>query len=588
MSLSSIVEFLNQHSNDVIELSPDARKQSGAHYTPRELADFVAKQVIDTWTRKGNHGPAKILDPAVGDAELLDAILQQATDTLRTDFSVYGFDTSQEAIAASSNRIQSNHPSVQIQFKCTDFLDHVLSCYADDETTPLFSKDVGEKYHLVIANPPYIRTQVMGADRAQKIAKMFHLAGRIDIYYAFLDAVARVLFPGGIAGIIVSNRFMTVKSGISIREKLKRQFNILHIWDLGDTRLFEAAVLPSVILLERKSDSTFDDPARFTSIYSTDKQGASQSVSSPIKALSKHGFVQVDDGRRYFVNHGFLDYGKEGTGVWRISTEASENYLSIVAGNTSCLFGALGKVRVGVKTTADKVFIRSDWDSLPIQSRPELLRPLLTHHLASKYKATKSNEPKMILYPHEMINGKRVPSDLSKYPRTATYLESHRNILESREYIRNSNRKWYEIWVPHNPDIWSQPKLVFRDISQEPTFWLDLSGSVVNGDCYWLGSQNENDNLLWLALAVANSPFIEWFYDIRFHNKLYAGRRRFMTQYVEQFPIPHTDTSTAKELINLMKELYKILPSPDSQPLKDRINKLVWYAFGLSPEEIGW
>jgi adenine-specific DNA-methyltransferase len=588
MSVSSIVEPLNQYSNDVIELSSDERKQSGAHYTPRELADFVAEQVIDTWTRKGIHGPTKILDPAVGDAELLNAILQQASNTLRADYSVHGFDTSQEAISVSSNRISTQHPNIKIQFECSDFLDHVLSFYSDEDSNPLFAKDIGEKYHLIIANPPYIRTQVLGADRSQRLARMFHLSGRVDIYYAFLEAVARVLFPGGIAGIIVSNRFMTVKSGASIREKLKRHFNILHIWDLGDTRIFEAAVLPSVILLERKSDSNSNEPTRFTSIYSTNRQGHSHLVTSPINALTKNGLVHLDDGRRFFVSHGILDYGKEGVGVWRISTEASENYLSIVSENTSCLFGDLGKIRVGVKTTADKVFIRNDWDSFLDQSRPELLRPLLTHHLANNYKANVAVTPRMILYPHESINGKRVPSDLTKYPKTAAYLENHRDTLWSRDYIRNSGRKWYEIWVPHDPDIWIRPKLVFRDISEKPTFWLDLSGSVVNGDCYWLSFRAEEDDLIWLALAVSNSPFIEWFYDIRFHNKLYAGRRRFMTQYVEQFPIPHSESNTAKEIIRLTKELYQTLPSPDSQPLKSEINKLVWLAFGLSPEKIGW
>ena len=77
------------------------------------------------------------------------------------------------------------------------------------------------------------------------------------------------------------------------------------------------------------------------------------------------------------------------------------------------------------------------------------------------------------------------------------------------------------------------PKLVFRDISEQPTFWLDFEGSVVNGDCYWLTPESQgSDDRLWLAAAVANSTFIESFYDHRFNNKLYAGRRRFITQYV--------------------------------------------------------
>jgi len=38
----------------------------------------------------------------------------------------------------------------------------------------------------------------------------------------------------------------------------------------------------------------------------------------------------------------------------------------------------IGKIRLGIKTCADRVFIRSDWNSLPLNERPEpeLLRCL--------------------------------------------------------------------------------------------------------------------------------------------------------------------------------------------------------------------
>ena len=73
--------------------------------------------------------------------------------------------------------------------------------------------------------------------------------------------------------------------------------------------------------------------------------------------------------------------------------------------------------------------------------------------------------------------------DLSLYPRSAAYLESHRGTLEGRTYVTESGRKWFEIWVPQDPSAWDRPKLVFRDITHSPTFWVDLAGSVVNGDC---------------------------------------------------------------------------------------------------------
>ena len=131
------------------------------------------------------------------------------------------------------------------------------------------------------------------------------------------------------------------------------------------------------------------------------------------------------------------------------------------------------------------------------------------------------------------------------------------------------------------------PKVVFRDIAQRPTFWMDLSQAIVNGDCYWIATFDSNKvDLLWLAAAVGNSTLAEVFYDHRFHNKLYAGRRRFMTQYVEQFPLPDPQSRIAQTLIQQAKDIYHGLPSPEAQRLEDELDACVWSAFGLSLKEV--
>lgn len=115
---------------------------------------------------------------------------------------------------------------------------------------------------------------------------------------------------------------------------------------------------------------------------------------------------------------------------------------------------------------------------------------------------------------------------------------------------------------------------------------MDLTGSVVNGDCYWLMCENVGQTeLLWLALAVANSSFIETYYDHRFNNKLYAGRRRFITQYVQEFPLPSCETDIGKELIEIAKRIYELTPSREASRLERRLNDLVWFSFGFSLKE---
>jgi len=45
------------------------------------------------------------------------------------------------------------------------------------------------------------------------------------------------------------------------------------------------------------------------------------------------------------------------------------------------------------------------------------------------------------------------------------------------------------------------------------------------------------------------------YHDASFHNKLYAGRRRYLTQYVERYPLPDPDSALAQRLISLAKDL---------------------------------
>ena len=87
--------------------------------------------------------------------------------------------------------------------------------------------------------------------------------------------------------------------------------------------------------------------------------------------------------------------------------------------------------------------------------------------------------------------------------------------------------------------------------------------------------------MLWLALGVGNSSFIEEFYDVNFNNKLYAGRRRFMTQYVEKFPLPNPNSDISREIVSLSKKIFSLIDKIDTTDLQQRLNKLVYKAFGL-------
>ena len=562
------------------------QKAGGVTYTPKNLADFVAEQISRVSDSTAIDGPIRVLDPAIGDGELLIALLSRLDRPDEGAIEVHGFETDIRALNIAASRIKQQFPKVALHLHHGNFLDFVLERMGTHDSRGLFeAPSAAPAYDLIIANPPYVRTQVMGAERAQLLARQFGLGGRIDLYYAFIVGMAHVLKPGGVGGIIVSNRFMTTKSGALVRQAIREHFKVHHVWDLGDTKLFDAAVLPAVLLVE-KPRGRERLSASFTSIYSCADE-PTRLATDVIEALRYDGVVAIEDGRRFAVTNGTLDISATADAVWRVATVANDDWLSIVQENTSHCFGDIGKIRVGVKTCADKIFIRNDWHEMPSGARPELLRPLTTHHIARRFRACVAQRARHILYPHESVSGQRRAVSLAEYPRASAYLESHRSALEGRKYVIEGGRQWFEIWVPQDPSSWGAPKLVFRDISEKPTFWLDLEGTIVNGDCYWLVSEKpERTDELWLAAAIANSTFIETFYDHSFNNKLYAGRRRFITQYVERFPLPDPRLPSSRNIVAIAKQIYETVGTSEADALASELDNLVWKAFGVSPKEV--
>lgn len=555
-------------------------KATGATYTPTILADFVADQIISKIKSETNRDSAiRVLDPAVGDGELLVSLVSRLIRRGHRNIEVVGYDTDAAALSAATNRLRMNFPAISLDLRHADFLDWVER---QEDQESLFAANTRDAFDLLIANPPYVRTQIMGSDRAQRLANRFGLKGRVDLYHAFLIGLSKSLKPGGIAGVIVSNRFMTTKGAGALRAALRTNWRLAHVWDLGDTKLFEAAVLPAVIIANAGAPD-FQDEIDFTSIYEASGEGT-QTANDPIAALSLDGLVRLEDRRSFLVRRGILATASHPDQVWRIATAEGDDWLQTVKAKTWAHFGDIGKIRVGVKTTADKVFIKTDWS--PVGSEPpELLRRLTTHHVSRRFKAQPSGKWRSILYPHHVVNGTRSAVDLERYPLSKAYLSGHRAQLESRNYVIEAGRKWFEIWVAQDPEAWDRPKLVFRDISERPTFWVDLDRTIVNGDCYWLVVEHAlGDDLLWLAAGVANSTFAEAYYDHKFNNKLYAGRRRFITQYVEQFPLPDPHDNLSCDIIALAKRIYDEVDGSDTSALERELNSMVWRAFNLVEE----
>lgn len=566
-------------------------KETGATFTPPDLALFLAKKILENLDVSSGESPLSILDPACGDGQLLCSIHDVLKNAGIDNFQLTGYDFNREFLEEARHNFLENDIS-NFFLEEEDFLDQFDS--GDIAQNSLFNK-LSDTYDVVIANPPYVRTQILGAEKAQRIAKKFNLKGRVDLYYPFLIAMTKSLKTEGLIGVITSNKFLFTKSGESIRNFLVEHYEIIDVIDLGDTKLFDAAVLPAILIGRKKpraagkSAALNQASAKFSKIYEelNGYDGPFITANSVYEILEsgEQGYFKSRS-KKYKKSTGVLRFSDVKGSFWAMLTKDEHDWIKRVENNSASAIGNHFKVRVGIKTTADPVFIKSDWQLLPPDITPEkeILKTLISQENIDKWQLTQSKNLK-VLYPYFALNKKRSLVDINNFPKTHAYLYSHEESLKSRKYVTKSGRKWYEIWVPQNPYLWPFPKLVFPDISSFPRFYYDEEGKIVNGNCYWIvATKAKEKDLLFLIQGVSNSTFMTKYHDLVFNNKLYSGKRRYFTQYVENYPLPDLNSLPVKQIISIVKKLnFEELRKSEIIELEKELEVKVAEAFNLPP-----
>lgn len=552
-------------------------KERGAHFTPTDIADFIAQRTYGMLNGEIG-GIVSVLDPACGDGELLIAACR-VLHSHHKHVRLIGIDKDEATLIQARERLEALlDDGDSLKLYCTDF----LTCITQKGQLPLETPEGNvdgivllPQVDMIVANPPYVRTQVMGAAVSQSLSKRYKLTGKVDLYHAFFLTYIDYLKPAGVLGVITSNRYLYTKSGSLVRKSLDNDYDIETIIDLGDTKVFSAAVLPALLFATpRKSSSHCISCMK---IYEAPKETADISVSSISEML------ELEDG---FYGYGDKVFKKESGHIrdssitsepWILASLDQEKWLDSIDDAAHCRIEDIAKVRVGVKTTADNVFIRSDWDNLGCPAPEEKwLKPLISAENTNRWSAC-VNSKRMILYPYYSNHGKRAVAELDDYPLMKRYLEMHYEQLAGRSYVLKANRLWYEIWVPQDPAAWVQPKIVFPDISSNARFLVDNSGAIVDGNCYWIQLTGSDSNLLYLITAVANSALMDRYHSLAFQNVLYSGKRRYLTQYVSKYPIPNPDSVYSLEIIEYTRNCIENNLDIDDA----RVNELVEKAFGL-------
>lgn len=201
------------------------RKSQGIYYTPEFLAKFLAKEVVKL-AGSFDH----VLDPACGDAVLLESLLKETP--ISKGSMIHGIDLDERAVKAAKNRI--NGLTSNSEFFQTDGLYPKKGTSTSRKSWESFkaNNEVVEGYDVIVSNPPW------GADLQQysdgQLKNCFEVAqGQFNSYDLFVESIIENLKEGGVYGLIIPDSIFN-KEHAPLRKVLYSKTSIHLIARLGE------------------------------------------------------------------------------------------------------------------------------------------------------------------------------------------------------------------------------------------------------------------------------------------------------------------------------------------------------------------
>jgi hypothetical protein len=604
------------------QYSEQQRKLLGIHYTPDSVIDYIVRHTILSYLEKNNFvalRKIKILDPACGSGlfllkafDLLCSLWQQQFGKLNAndiryilENNLYGVDIEPNAIHETKQQLEKKGvlvgvKGVRLSIQQGDALLHSfaqINLLSDntfnwqENFATVFAQG---GFDCVIGNPPYIRIQHVQR-RIQYVERYQTARGRFDLAGLFIELGHYLLKPEGQLGYITSNKLLTTQGAKALRAYILEHYNLIEIVNLSDTKLFEAAILPMILIMEKPVSAS--NSFLYTSIQEMrTAPNTYLKVDDLFELLNQQTRCEcIKWQQRYFQIEQFesaLPTMKQS--VWTFHTPKEHQLIEKLKKNALCTLGDISqKISVGLKTTADKVFIKPMTLDFINHLHLELtvVFPVLESHNVFKWHCDWQEKRDLyVLYPYQYQNNKLLPIDLNLYPNTKQYLLSHQKQLEARTYLKKSGRQWYEIWVHQSPVDFKSLKIVTPDISTHNRFALDDKGLFVNGTCFYILLKEVSLEHYLLVLSLLNSSVLEFFHKVTSGNTLYSKRFRYWTSYLKSYPIPDfrhaKNITTVNQLIANTRILLQTTDKPKQKTIEQNNDQLIYRWFGLVDDEI--
>lgn len=605
--------------------SDEHRKLLGTHYTPDAIVDYIVRRSLKPFTESTDSLKIlRVLDPACGSGLfLLKAfdVLAERWMSLHGMFGqrdardilahvLFGIDIDEKAVLATRKHLlekagltEEEVPEITHNITIGDSLSVKPSTLqfglydpSPDEIVDasLFAR---HSFHAIVGNPPYVRIQHTTRNNRERYVTSYSTAsGRFDLSALFVELSEYLLIDDGRLGFIVSNKTLSTASARKLRAFLLSNFALKEIVDLADTKLFDAAILPMIIIAARSKHGSNEiaysavTEAHHLSKHTVESENLLEAISNaPIPYEANVMF----ENRRFQLRRFYATLPSVKAKVWTFHNDRESRVLSKLRSQSKqSLSDIAEKISVGLKTTADSVFIKPMTAEFVRKCgfEPDVIFPLLESHNIERWTYHWNRENDLyVLYPHIERNGRVTPIDLDNYPNVKKYLETYRSQLEARMYLQESDRKWFEIWVHQSPEDFRQRKLVTPDISTHNRFALDNGDFFINGTCFYVILGDKSDASYLSVLGLLNSTVMEYYHKTTSGNALYSKRYRYWSSYIGSYPIADKLLHPSELRSKIIRNVARLLASNNAderKSLEEENDRLCYALFDLTQDDI--
>lgn len=508
-------------------------KKNGIVYTPQWLAQHIVSNAFNQWKKfyqtKGT--PNFIADTSCGTGVFLHEILLQSK-RLGWNPNILGQDIDEKAINICKKTLPSKK-NIHLSIK-----DSLL-------------EDINEynKYDIIVGNPPYVSSSQLSPTYKTQLKNKYKCAttNTFDLSIIFLEDILNRLNKGGIASIILSNKFMTSNYGKKICELLALDYKIISIEDFHDIQVFEGFTTYTCIITLIN-----DKPAKkFLYTRFHDK------IDHRSPKLPRHITESILSER--LTQHPWNFLSNLGDEIMRICSNTSHPFMEDIFPN----------IHQGIRTGANDVFVIDRADANFIES--DLLKPFIngTHIKNSKILESDS----YIIFPYIRINNKLEPISENvlslKYPLCYKYLVERKNVLSQRSL--QNNTKWYEYSRRQSLEVIFKRKILIKEMMPEAVFSADLKGELVFASGYALDVEKLADYQIKGWISILSTPIME-FLSRNHGTQLHSGWFRLMKQHLKAIRLPNITQDQLKKISNLTERM--------------EVNQIVAQSFGLSEDHV--